>query len=196
MFRRFSLFDSSPPPSRISINPPRASAKGDRKSTLKSAIINSLQMQNSPAILLKSHPEAKRSKSLDQAANLRIVQSQRTKSATLPPIINRQLPQASPTSGRWFSRLGNSIRRGAWRRPPFQYQVNNSSGDFITNARIRFTVKFLVCVLHSDPLNSLQMISAGWALCQLFHPKLGRFMSDALKNENSFRANWKINQIF
>lgn len=130
MFRRFSLFDSSPPSSRISINPPR-NPKNDRKSSspLKCAIINSLQLQNSTILI--NQKDAKRSKSLDHSAHLRMLQTQpkqRAKSATLPPIINRQLPQASPTSSRWYSRLGNSFRRGAWaRRAPVQYQVNKAS---------------------------------------------------------------------
>lgn len=128
MFRRFSLFDSSPPSSRISINPPR-NPKTDRKSSpLKSAIINSLQLQNSTILI--NQKDAKRSKSLDHSSNLKMLQNhskQRTKSATLPPIINRQLPQGSPTSSRWYSRLGNSFRRGTWaRRAPVQYQVNKS----------------------------------------------------------------------
>lgn len=125
MFRRFSLFDSSPPASRISIIPPRPKSKIDRKSPLKGAIINTLQLESSPATILISSHDAKRSKSLDHASNLRMIQSkQRAKSATLPPIINKQLPQASPTSQRWFSRLGNSFRRGAWaRRAPAHYQV-------------------------------------------------------------------------
>lgn len=126
MFRRFSLFDSSPPSSRISINPPRNS-KSDRKSSpLKVAIINTLQHQNSTILI----NDGKRSKSLDHSSNLRLIQNhskQRTKSATLPPITNRQLPQAaSPTSNRWYSRLGNSFRRGGWARSaPVQYQVNS-----------------------------------------------------------------------
>lgn len=126
MFRRFSLFDSSPPSSRISINPPRPSNKGDRKSPLKGAIINTLKLDNSPASLLINSPDAKRSKSLDHSTNMRLMMlnKQRTKSATLPPIINRQLPQSSPTSHRWYNRLGNSFRKGAWsRRIAVQYQV-------------------------------------------------------------------------
>lgn len=122
MFRRFSLFDSSPPPARISINPPRL--KSDSKSPVKSAIISTLHHQYGLEI-----QEGKRSKSLDHTANLRLIQSQsaakhRAKSVTLPPIINRQLPQASPTSHRWYNRLGNSFRRNAWsRRAPVRYQV-------------------------------------------------------------------------
>lgn len=125
MFRRFSLFDSSPPSSRISINPPR---KSDQKLLpLKGVLINSLQLENSKILI--NPKETKRSKSLDHSSNLRIFQNPsklRAKSATLPPIINRQLPQtSSPTSNRWYSRLGNSFRRGGWaRRAPFQYQVN------------------------------------------------------------------------
>jgi hypothetical protein len=122
------LFDSTPPSSRISINPPRQTNKGDRKSPLKDAIINTLQ--NAPAtILINPHADVKRSKSLDQAANFRLmhqraISKQRAKSATLPPIMNRQLPQASPTSTRWYNRLGNSFKRGTWnRRPQIQYQV-------------------------------------------------------------------------
>lgn len=123
MFRRFSLFDSSPPASRISIAPPRPSKSKSQKSPLKGAIINTLQ--NAPATILINSHDAKRSKSLDHATNLRMIQTkQRAKSTTLPPIINKQLPQASPTSHRWYSRLGNSFRRGGWaRRAPVHYQV-------------------------------------------------------------------------
>lgn len=136
MFRRFSLFDSSPPSSKISINPPRPSKNERKSSPLKGAIINTLQLQSSTAtILINSHGDAKRSKSLDHATNLRLIQNQaaskhRTKSATLPPIINRQLPQASPTSTRWYNRLGNSFKRGTFaRRAPIQYQVNKNSSS-------------------------------------------------------------------
>lgn len=127
MFRRFSLFDSSPPSSRISINPPRP--KSERKSPLKSAIINTLQFENTNGSILISTQDGKRSKSLDHSVELKLLQNQsaakkRAKSATLPPIINRQLPQSSPTSHRWYNRLGNSFRRGAWaRRQSVQYQV-------------------------------------------------------------------------
>lgn len=129
MFRRFSLFDSTPPSSRISINPPRHTNRSERKSSpLKVAIINTLQ--NSPGtIVINPNADAMRSKSLDHSKNLRLIQNhsatkQRAKSATLPPIINRHLPPASPTSTRWYNRLGNSFRRGTWtRRPPVQYQV-------------------------------------------------------------------------
>lgn len=128
MFRRFSLFDSSPPAARISINPPKIK---DRKTSLKGAILNTLQLENSPpSIIIK--PETKRSKSLDHSAHLRLLQTQaavhkqRVKSATLPPIINRQLPQPQQTSHRWYNRLGNSFRRGGWRRPAVQYQVITS----------------------------------------------------------------------
>lgn len=130
MFRRFSLFDSSPPASRISINPPKIK---DRKSPLKGAILNTLQLENSPpSIIIKPH-DTKRSKSLDHSAHLRLLQTQaavhkqRVKSATLPPIINRQLPQPQQTTNhRWYNRLGNSFRRGAWRRPAVQYHVITS----------------------------------------------------------------------
>lgn len=167
MFRRFSLFDSSPPSPKISINPPRLSLKGERKSPLKGAIINTLQLQNSPAPLLM-HPDAKRSKSLDHATHLRMLHAERyqvatklrTKSATLPPIINRQLPQASPTSNRWYNRLGNSFRRT--RRAPVQYQVNTNTKNLHLVTRENFNcfkVKTtnwnlywaLVFVLHTDP---------------------------------------------
>lgn len=131
MFRKFSLFDSSPPPSKISINPPRPSSKAQRKSSIKCAIINTLQFQNAPELtssFLKS--STKRSKSLDHSNNRdgvkQIFHSQQAnrnthKSATLPPIIsNRALPQASPTTQRWFTRFGNSFRRGAWARMNYQ----------------------------------------------------------------------------
>lgn len=128
MFRRFSLFDSSPPPARISINPPRLN-KIDRKLPLRSAI-NTLHLEMPLNPTLLDQQEAKRSKSLDHSANLGLLKNQsaakyRAKSVTLPPIINRQLPQASsPTSHRWYNRLGNSFRRNAWsRRAPVQYQV-------------------------------------------------------------------------
>lgn len=129
MFRRFSLFDSSPPASRISINPPRP--KSERKTSLKGAIINTLQLETSPPSIFVNPHDIKRSKSLDQSTNLRLIQAhspakQRVKSATLPPIINRQLPQSSPTSHRWYNRLGNSFRRGAWRKPAVKYQVITS----------------------------------------------------------------------
>lgn len=124
MFRRFSLFDSSPPASRISINPPKIK---DRKSPLKGAISNTLQLENSPPLIHIKPNGTMRSISLDNSAHLRILQSpqkQRHKSATLPPIINRQLPPPQPTTNhRWYNRLGNSFRRGAWRRPAVQYQV-------------------------------------------------------------------------
>ena len=126
MFRRFSLFDSSPPASRISIVPPRPKSKSVQKSPLKGAIINSLQLDNKPGTILINPHDAKRSKSLDHMTNTRLIQTtkQRVKSATLPPIINKQLPQTSPTSHRWYNRLGNSFRRGAWaRRAPVHYQV-------------------------------------------------------------------------
>lgn len=125
MFRRFSLFDSSPPAARISIIPTRPKSKSNQKLPLKGAIINTLQLESTQAAILLSSNEPKRSKSLSHATNLRITQSkQRTKSATLPPIVNKLLPQAQPTSHRWYNRLGNSFRRGAWaRRAPVHYQV-------------------------------------------------------------------------
>lgn len=130
MFRRFSLFDSSPPASRISINPPKIK---DRKSPLKGAILNTLQLENSPPSILVKPNGTMRSISLDNSAHLRLLQTQaagqrqRHKSATLPPIINRQLPPVQPTTHhRWYNRLGNSFRRGAWRRPAVQYQVITS----------------------------------------------------------------------
>lgn len=133
MFRRFSLFDSAPPSARISIHPPRPVSKPERKKPNKHDLINSLASPNITALspeslLYKTHD--KRSKSMDHSQNMRlyhqkavqqaIIAKQRAKSATLPPIVNHQLPQSSsPTSSRWFSRLGNSFRRGAWiRRTP------------------------------------------------------------------------------
>ena len=121
MFRRFSLFDASPPPAKISIRPP----KTVRKSAINSAIINSLQASSAPILkpsqillpLDKYDSQELRSRSLDHsrpASNAINIHprtaNQRYKSATLPPIIRRELPPASPTT-RWYSRLGNSFRR-------------------------------------------------------------------------------------
>lgn len=124
MFRKFSLFDSSPPPAKLSINPP--SSKSQRKSPLKCAIISTLQLQNAPDITSSSFflkkPSAKRSKSLDHSNNndgiKQVYRSYSTtsKCATLPPIVNRELPPPQPTTHRWYTRFGNSIRRGPWSR--------------------------------------------------------------------------------
>lgn len=127
MFRRFSLFDSAPPSARISIHPPRPVSKPERKTNI---------MASSPESLLYKSHDKRKTKSMDHSQNLRlyhqkavqqaIIAKQRTKSATLPPIVNHQLPQSSsPTSSRWFSRLGNSFRRGAWirRTPNGTYKV-------------------------------------------------------------------------
>lgn len=114
MFRRFSLFDSSPPSAKISINPPKA-PKTDRKSSpLKSAIIETLQIPGTHKnFFLNSY---KRSKSLDQSSptistnNQKCAENKhRTKSATLPPVIvNRSLPQAyHATTDRWFNKIGS-----------------------------------------------------------------------------------------
>lgn len=106
MFRRFSLFDSSPPAAKISLSStsqkqPTSSKVSDRKSSspLKDAILNTFHTQSSPkSILLNSY---KRSKSVDHSSakyliNERKSSKQRTKSATLPPIIvNRTLPQTN-----------------------------------------------------------------------------------------------------
>jgi hypothetical protein len=126
MFRRFSLFDDSPPSPKISINPPKTYKNG-KKTPLKCAMINIAQLENSGSLKVSSKDE-KRSKSLDHSSNLKWIHNQtcakqRAKSATLPPILNRQLPQPSPTSHRWYTRLGNSFRRGAFRKQLGQYQV-------------------------------------------------------------------------
>lgn len=120
MFRRFSLFDASPPPAKISIRPPKTAM---RKSAINSAIINSLQASSAPILkpsqillpLEKYESQELRSRSLDHsrptsnAINIH-PRVHHYKSATLPPIIRRELPPASPTT-KWFSRLGNSFRR-------------------------------------------------------------------------------------
>jgi hypothetical protein len=137
MFRKFSLFDSSPPPAKISVNPPRPpSIKAQRKSPIKCAIINTLQFPNAPELTTSFFkPTAKRSKSLDHSNNRDGVKQafhrsyptkNALKAATLPPlIINRELPQAPATSHRWYTRFGNSLRRGAWarRHSIAEYQV-------------------------------------------------------------------------
>lgn len=127
MFRRFSLFDSSAPPARISATPPKITIKNKNgRTSIKSAILNSLQTNNTPALL--GVPEEKqRSKSLDHSRDRLIIQppsvsdaaKQRSKSTTLPPVI-RQLPQSTVIlSNRWYSRLGNSFRRNIfYRRSP------------------------------------------------------------------------------
>ena len=112
MFRKFSLFDSSP---------------------IKCAIISSLQLQNSPEFTptaLISKQAAKRSKSLDHSNEKKQVfnytnayhKVNATRSFTLPPVI-RELPLSPVTiTNSWYSRLGNSFRRGT-RKGGFQYQV-------------------------------------------------------------------------
>ena len=133
MFRKFSLFDSSPPPAKISIAPPRPpTTKSQRKSPIKCAIISSLQLQNSPEYTPNaffSKQAAKRSKSLDHSNEKKQVFNYHnayhnvnaTRSSTLPTVI-RELPQSPVTTTcSWYSRLGNSFRRGT--RRGFQYQV-------------------------------------------------------------------------
>ncbi|CRK97163.1 CLUMA_CG010560, isoform A [Clunio marinus] len=132
MFRRFSLFDSSPPSAKVSVNPPRQSGKISRKSSFKDAFISTFNRQSfSPPPFItsskKDHP--KRSKSLEHSS-VAIAPleppndgvKKRSKSTTLPPVINRTLPHGSTTSNRWFNRLGNPIHR-----PPrplsFQYHL-------------------------------------------------------------------------
>lgn len=139
MFRKFSLFDSSPPPAKISVTPSRSSSvKAQRKSPIKSAIISTLQLQNSPefspsALISSSKQPAKRSKSLDHSNEKKQVlqyqnpyfNSNTHRSLTLPPII-RELPQSTTTTttNRWFSKLGNSFKRGTRKGGGFlQYHV-------------------------------------------------------------------------
>lgn len=140
MFRKFSLFDSSPPPAKISIAPPRTpsnKSKSQRKSPIKCAIISTLQLQNSPefsptAFIAKQ--AAKRSKSLDHSNDKKQVFQYHNayynlnapRSATLPPIINRELPQSlATTTNRWYSKLGNSFRKNSRKGGGFfQYHVN------------------------------------------------------------------------
>lgn len=168
MFRKFSLFDSSPPPAKISIAPPRPpTTKSQRKSPIKCAIISSLQLQNSPEFTPNSFfskQAAKRSKSLDHSNEKKQVFNYHnayhnvnaTRSSTLPTVI-RELPQSPMTTTcSWYSRLGNSFRRGT--RRGFQYQVIKkvSRGEvspllsiFIDSSHIwlehflRFTVKLI-----------------------------------------------------
>jgi hypothetical protein len=146
MFRKFSLFDSSPPPSKISIAPPKpniSNNKSQRKSGIKSVFISPLQLSNAAHDLTlsvvnsnKKQP-TRRSKSLDHSNNNDGVKHvfhsphyiNPPKSATLPPVINRDLPQSAPTTNRWYYRFGNSIRRGAWSRRGIIYEVNLSKID-------------------------------------------------------------------
>lgn len=125
MFRKFSLFDSRAPPSKLSITPPR------RKSSLKCAIMNTLhQIPNSPefssmGFLSSSKKQAaKRSKSLDQTVNeayaKEIQKSYKNthKSSTLPPVI-RELPQSPPITSNFYPRFENYPQRRVWvRRGP------------------------------------------------------------------------------
>ncbi len=146
MFRRFSLFDSSPPSANLSVTPPRLSVSSKHgRSSIKAAIINSLQSSNGPVLspfCIVANPEdqekdceKKRSKSLDHSREHFIIQppprhqhsgKQRSKSTIVPPII-RPLPPASPTNNRWFSRLGNSFRRNVFMRrsPPVERKYVN-----------------------------------------------------------------------
>lgn len=133
MFRKFSLFDSSPPPAKISIAPPKS--KAQRKSPIKCAIISSLQLQNSPEFTPTAHiskQAAKRSKSLDESNNKKQVfnyhnayyKVNASRSSTLPPVI-RELPQSPMTTTvSWYAKLGNSFRRGTRKGGGFQYKVN------------------------------------------------------------------------
>lgn len=134
MFRKFSLFDSSPPPAKISIAPPRPSSGKLRKSSIKCAIISTLQLQNSPEFstsFFSSKQPAKRSKSLDHSNDKNhAIQYERSfsqispRSATLPPII-RELPQSPPTTThRWYTKFGNSLKRNCRKGGGFQYHVN------------------------------------------------------------------------
>lgn len=129
MFRRFSLFDSTPPSAKLSINPPKPSKSERKSSPLKGAIIESLQIPGTHKknFLINSY---KRSKSLDNSSpkivangekcNASAVPKQRTKSATLPPVIvNRSLPQPyHATTDRWFNKIGShrKVSCGTWSR--------------------------------------------------------------------------------
>lgn len=153
MFRRFSLFDSSPPSSKLSINPPRPTdTNANRKSPIKSAIINTLNSTNvavlSPtSVLYKANK--KRTQSLDNSRNPKsvvVLKQQRSKSASVPPIINRVLPQSSsPTSNHWYSRLGNSFHHSAWARKEsiikYHVKFDRSSGEIIL-------IIFFIIVFH------------------------------------------------
>lgn len=149
MFRKFSLFDSSPPPAKISIAPPRTvSGKSQRKSSIKCAIISTLQLQNSPEFstsFFSSKQPAKRSKSLDHSNDKKhAVLYERSfsqispRSLTLPPII-RELPQPPPsTTHRWFTKFGNSLKKNCRKGGGFQYHVNRHflplpSGNLVFN---------------------------------------------------------------
>lgn len=127
MFRKFSLFDSRPPPAKISITPPR------RKSSIKCAIINTLQqIPNSPEFTsigflssgITAKAAAKRSKSLDNTNNESVKREiQRTyknthKSSTLPPVI-RELPQSPEIKSNYYPTFESSARKRLWiRRGP------------------------------------------------------------------------------
>lgn len=123
MFRRFSLFDSSPPAAKISSlssSSQKSTSKTERKSSpLKDAILNSFHTQTSPkTILLNSY---KRSKSVDHSSAKLLLNDkhsnsskQRAKSATLPPIIvNRTLPQTSQ----------KHFKRSSWSNQYYQSPV-------------------------------------------------------------------------
>lgn len=145
MFRKFSLFDSSPPPAKISIAPPRTdSGKAQRKSSIKCAIISTLQLQNSPEFsyaFFSSKQPAKRSKSLDHSNDkkhqIHPIQYERSLSqispiSTVLPSMIRELPQPPPTTThRWFSKFGNSLKKNCCHGGGFQYHVNifNPSGN-------------------------------------------------------------------
>lgn len=126
MFRKFSLFDSRAPPTKLSIT----STTPRRKSSIKGAIINSLQqLPNSSefttfGLLPSTKSAAKRSKSLDHSNNSNIRNEiQRTyintqKSSTLPPTI-RELPQSPPVKSSWYPPQENSWKNRLWvRRAP------------------------------------------------------------------------------
>lgn len=139
MFRKFSLFDSSPPPAKISIAPPKS--KVSQKTPIKCAIISTPEFK--PTSLISKQP-AKRSKSLDHSNDKKQQVFQyhsaycNLRSATLPPII-KELPQSPTTTSRWYSKLGSSFRKGLRRgggRGFFQYHV-------------KFELFLLVCFLKS-----------------------------------------------
>ncbi|KAL7039438.1 hypothetical protein ACKWTF_009909 [Chironomus riparius] len=127
MFRKFSLFDSRAPPTKLSIT----STTTHRKSSIKGAIISSLQrLPNSTefttlGILASTKSAAKRSKSLDHSNNIAIRNEiQRTninnthKSSTLPPTI-RELPQSPTVKSSWYPPQENSWKNRLWvRRAP------------------------------------------------------------------------------
>lgn len=175
MFRRFSLFDSSPPTAKISINPPKSS-KGERKSSpLKTAIIESLQIpitkKSQKNFLINSY---KRSKSLDNSSPQIIANDkqtasnkQRTKSATLPPIIaNRSLPQSyQTTTDRWFNKIGVPHRRSSCAprsyRSPFCYHVR---------------------IMMPNAIDIFNCLQARWNQTKL----VGEFIIEKVFNKSSF----------